>query len=204
MLNLKTEQTKDFFTFFSQDGFVMSSNLRENIVFEYDASTIFVEGVLTALHQAEFAMNNESLSNGLETEIGERGVNLSGGQKQRVSLARAIFYDRPIVLLDDSLSAVDVDTERKLVQNLLLGTWNLRTRILVSHRLSVLQYVDRIVYLENGKISEIGTLAQLLLRSESFRNFTSSNHELKSLPKIEPIDIAPPNILASDIDQGAK
>ncbi len=178
MLELETERAKDYFTFVSQDGFVMSSTLRENIVFEYEASHAYDERVRNVLKQASFDPDKEALTDGLETEIGERGVNLSGGQKQRVSLGRAIFFNRPIVLLDDSLSAVDVDTERELLKNLLLGTWSKRTRILVTHRLSVLKSVDRIVFLENGRIKDIGTLPQLMSRSESFRNFTATTQNV--------------------------
>ena len=204
MLKVPLEQTKNYFTFVSQDGFVMSSNMRENIVFEYEASQQYDARVNTALKQAEFDMTRESLTDGLETEIGERGVNLSGGQKQRVGLARAIFYDRPIVLLDDSLSAVDIDTEKKLVQNLLLGRWQKHTRILVTHRLSVLQFVDRIAFLENGKISEIGTLAELMARSDRFRSFNSSTRVPSTDLKTDTFSLVLSEDPASNFDQGGK
>jgi ATP-binding cassette subfamily B multidrug efflux pump len=174
MLELGDDRSRDYFTFVSQDAFIMSSNLRENIVFEYGATAQNDEAVRSSLLSAQFDIERETLDDGLDTEIGERGVNLSGGQRQRISLARAIFFDRPIVLLDDSLSAVDVDTERELVRRLMLGDWKLRTRILVTHRLSVLTHVDRIIFLENGRISDIGKLSDLMIRSEGFRNFTAS------------------------------
>ena len=204
ILQLRPEQAKDYFTFVAQDAFVMSSNLRENIAFEYLPAQGIDDKVFAALQQAEFDPANESLNNGLDTEIGERGVNLSGGQRQRVGLARAVYFDRPIVLLDDSLSAVDVDTERKLVQNLLLGTWKNRTRILVSHRLSVLAYVDRIVFIEAGKISEIGTLPQLMSRSASFRNFTASARELRIETLSAISEFEGPSLQVADVDRGAK
>ncbi len=204
MLEVSDDRSRDFFTFVSQDGFVMSSNLRENIVFEYGASSQHDERVRQALLSAQFDIDRELADYGLDTEIGERGVNLSGGQRQRVSLARAIYFDRPIVLLDDSLSAVDVDTERELVQKLLLGDWKRRTRILVTHRLSVLSAVDRIIFLENGRISDMGKLSELMTRSQAFRNFTASVKVTPPpIPEILPSEVEAPETLI-DSSRGGK
>ena len=91
---------------------------------------------------------------GLDVEIGERGVNLSGGQKQRIAIARAYYADRSIILLDDSLSALDVNTEEKINNVLLSGAWKNKTRILVTHRLSILPSCDRVFVMQDGKILE--------------------------------------------------
>jgi len=101
-------------------------------------------------------------------------VNLSGGQRQRVALARAHFLRRPILLLDDCLSAVDVDTERKLISELIDGAWKDRTRLLITHRLSVLEKVDRVLFVEDGQIVATGKFEDLLRTSAKMRDFVAS------------------------------
>jgi ABC-type multidrug transport system fused ATPase/permease subunit len=149
----------------------MSSTLRENLYLEYGASSLQDAQALRALGEAQFNPSHEGVLEGLDSEIGERGVNLSGGQRQRVGLARASLAQRPIQLLDDSLSALDVETERALVRDLLTGRWKASTRILATHRLSVLELCDRIVFLDHGRIQDEGTLEELLERNTSFRAF---------------------------------
>jgi ABC-type bacteriocin/lantibiotic exporter with double-glycine peptidase domain len=105
----------------------------------------------------------------LSTEIGERGVNLSGGQRQRISLARAAYFNRPIVLLDDSFSAIDPETEVQLTKELIQNFWGKNTRILVTHRYSILQVADWIYVLDDGVIKEQGKAADLLNSSLQFR-----------------------------------
>lgn len=151
-LSLPLQTLRSFFAYVPQDGFIMSASVRENILFEYDASKLHDEQVLEALRLAQFSLSAENLAEGLDTEIGERGVNLSGGQRQRIALARAYLSNRPIVLLDDCLSALDVRTEEALVSELLCGEWKNKTRILVTHRLSVLKYVDRVFVMEKGRL----------------------------------------------------
>ncbi|MFP5520128.1 MAG: ABC transporter ATP-binding protein [Bdellovibrionia bacterium] len=167
-------QWKKYFSYVPQEGFIMSASLRENVVFDYGADESVDQNVLRSLQLSQFDLATERVENGLETDIGERGVNLSGGQKQRVSLARVHHHNSPILLLDDCLSAVDVDTEVKLFNDLLHGDWQGRTRILVTHRLSILPKVDRIIFLENGHIEAQGTFDELLAHSEKFREFSIS------------------------------
>jgi ABC-type multidrug transport system fused ATPase/permease subunit len=152
----------------------MSASLRENVAFLYDIESERDPQVEESLALAQFEVFKERVENGLATEIGERGVNLSGGQKQRISLARVHFHKAPILLLDDCLSAVDVDTEEKLFTQLLNGAWAERTRILVTHRLAVLSRVDRIIFLQEGQVVDDGTFSELMARSQLFRDYTSS------------------------------
>jgi len=173
-LKLEVNERRRYFSHVPQEGFVMSASLRENIVFHYDAPASVDDGVRHALEVAQFKLGEELQGPGLDTELGERGVNLSGGQRQRVSLARAHHFNRPIVLLDDCLSAVDVDTERQLVRDLLAGAWKNHTRLLVTHRLSVLNLVDRIFFMENGEIVEQGTFEELLKKSRRMQEFVAS------------------------------
>jgi ATP-binding cassette subfamily B multidrug efflux pump len=159
------------FSYVPQEGFVMSASLRENIAFDYDVTNKLDSRITRCLELSQFPLDRDYFPEQLDTEIGERGVNLSGGQKQRVSIARADYYDCPIVLMDDSLSALDVNTEHQIIQSLLKGRWSNKTRILATHRLSVLKEVDRIFFLESGELIAQGTLDQLLHDSPKFRQF---------------------------------
>ncbi len=165
------------YAYVPQEGFIMSASLRENVAFLYDIEAERDNDVEESLRLAQFEIFKERVENGLATEIGERGVNLSGGQKQRVSLARVHFHKAPILLLDDCLSAVDVDTEERLFDQLLDGAWGERTRLLVTHRLSVLHRVDRIFFMQNGRIVDQGKFNELMSRSPLFREFTQSVEE---------------------------
>lgn len=172
-LELPLDERRRRFAYVGQEGFVMSATLRENIMFRYGARGEDGE-VLHSLALAQFRIDGEHLANGLDTEIGERGVNLSGGQRQRVALARAHYMRRPIFLLDDCLSAVDVDTERRLIAELIDGAWHDRTRLLITHRLSVLEKVDRVIFLEQGEIVASGPFEELLKTSQKVRDFVAS------------------------------
>ncbi|MBS1969774.1 MAG: ABC transporter ATP-binding protein/permease [Bdellovibrionales bacterium] len=165
------------YAYVPQEGFIMSASLRENVAFLYDIEAERDNDVEESLRLAQFEIFKERVENGLATEIGERGVNLSGGQKQRVSLARVHFHKAPILLLDDCLSAVDVDTEEKLFSQLLDGAWGERTRLLVTHRLSVLHRVDKIFFMQEGRIIDQGKFSELMSRSQLFREFTQSVEE---------------------------
>jgi ABC-type multidrug transport system fused ATPase/permease subunit len=172
--SLDPNSRRRYFAFVPQEGFVMSATLRDNVAFRYGVAEQHDDSVVRSLHLAQFRLESEHVSDGLNTEIGERGVNLSGGQRQRVSLARAHHFERPIVLLDDCLSAVDVDTEKQLIRDLIDGAWAKKTRILVTHRLTVLERVDRILFMEDGKIVESGKFDELLVSSARMREFVAT------------------------------
>jgi ABC-type bacteriocin/lantibiotic exporter with double-glycine peptidase domain len=188
-ISMPGEQLRSFFCFVPQEGFIMSATLRENVAFDYDVLADHDPQILQCLRSAQFDLQQERISEGLDTEIGERGVNLSGGQKQRISLARVDFFSAPIVLIDDGLSAVDVETEDKLIDSILKGSWKNRTRILVTHRLTVLDEVDRIIFLESGRIQCEGTLSELLRTQPKFQKFaaTIANSATAEEPKSMPL-----------------
>lgn len=173
-LKIPFDEVRSQYAYVPQEGFIMSASLRENVAFLYDIELERDPMVEESLRLAQFDLSTERVEKGLNTEIGERGVNLSGGQRQRVGLARVHFHQAPIMLLDDCLSAVDVDTEQKLFEQLLLGAWSERTRLLVTHRLSALHRVDRILFMEDGKILDQGTFEELLGRNEKFREYTTT------------------------------
>lgn len=165
-------QWRDLFSYVPQEGFIVSTNLRDNIYLEYETSKSNDEKVLSSLYKSEFKKDLESLDNQLDTEFGERGVNLSGGQRQRINIARADFSGSEILLLDDSFSAIDVETETKLINNLLLKDWKNKTIIMTSHRLSLLPLATRIIFLKDGKIKNEGTFEELTKKDSEFRSFT--------------------------------
>lgn len=149
-----------------QDNFLFSDTLANNIAFgsgNTDLSRIEEAARTACIHD-----NILSFPDGYETVVGERGVTLSGGQKQRSSIARALMKEAPILILDDSLSAVDTDTEKQLLKNLRKNRAG-KTTILISHRISTIQHADLILVLENGRSAEIGDHETLLEKDGIYR-----------------------------------
>ncbi|WP_440970713.1 ABC transporter ATP-binding protein [Peribacillus frigoritolerans] len=157
---LHLEDIRKWIGYVPQDHFLFSKTVRENILFgKMDAT----EGELAeAIRLADFEKDLMMLPNRLETLVGEKGVALSGGQKQRISIARALIKNPEILILDDSLSAVDAKTETTIIENIQNERAG-KTTIITTHRLSAVQYADRIIVLDSGKIIEEGTHADLLL-----------------------------------------
>lgn len=144
-----------------QETFLFSSSLRDNIAFgRPDADEVSVR---RAARLAGLDTDLASFPDGLETLVGERGITLSGGQKQRVALARAILYDPAVLLLDDCLSAVDAQTEVRILGNL-RTVFAGRTVLMASHRVAAARLCDRILVLEHGRIVDRGTHEELVSR----------------------------------------
>ncbi|MDZ4746342.1 MAG: ABC transporter ATP-binding protein [bacterium] len=142
-----------------QESFLFSETIRENIRFGRPAATD--DEVLAASRIAQLDPDVQSLPNGYDTIVGERGITLSGGQKQRTAMARAILARPAILILDDSLSAVDTDTESRILDGLkdvMIG----RTTILIAHRISTIKGCDSIIVLDRGRIVEEGSHDELL------------------------------------------
>ena len=149
-----------------QDNFLFSDTIENNISFGME--TAKQEAVVRAAKLADVDDNIRSFKRGYETVLGERGVTVSGGQKQRISIARALMKDAPILILDDSVSAVDTKTERAILQNL-RQTRKGKTTILIAHRISTIEGMDKILFLEDGHLRDAGTHEALYSRCESYR-----------------------------------
>ncbi|MHA7843667.1 MAG: ABC transporter ATP-binding protein [Winogradskyella sp.] len=142
-----------------QDAFLFSDTIKNNIKFGKEDATD--DEVIEAAKDAKVHKNIIGFSKGYDTILGERGITLSGGQKQRVSIARAIIKKPEILLFDDCLSAVDTETEEKILKNLVRLTKD-KTTIIVSHRVSSAKNADKIIVLEDGVITQIGTHENLI------------------------------------------
>uniref|UniRef100_A0A8D1H6G2 Multidrug resistance-associated protein 1 n=1 Tax=Sus scrofa TaxID=9823 RepID=A0A8D1H6G2_PIG len=153
-----------------QQAWIQNCTLQENVLF---GKALDPKRYQQALEACALLADLEVLPGGDQTEIGEKGINLSGGQRQRVSLARAVYSDADIFLLDDPLSAVDAHVAKHIFDQVIgpEGVLAGKTRVLVTHGISFLPQTDFIIVLADGQVSEVGTYTALLQRDGSFANF---------------------------------
>lgn len=149
-----------------QDNFLFSDTITANIAFGvdgYDENTVSGAAVL-----ADVDGNIREFSEGYSTVLGERGVTVSGGQKQRISIARALMRNSPILILDDSVSAVDTKTEKAILENL-RNTRKGKTTLLIAHRISTIEKMDKILFVDDGTVAAVGTHAHLYETNSDYR-----------------------------------
>ena len=149
-----------------QDNFLFSDTIAHNIGFGVDDAT--PERIERAAELADVRDNIVDFKDGYETVLGERGVTVSGGQKQRISIARALLKDAPILILDDSVSAVDTRTEQIILDNLKQSRAG-KTTLLIAHRISTVERMDKIVFLEDGKVEAVGAHDELYATCAEYR-----------------------------------
>ncbi|GAA0394533.1 ABC transporter ATP-binding protein [Paenibacillus motobuensis] len=157
--NIALNQLHGWIGYVPQEQILFSKTVRQNIQFGLPNAPD--EQIMEAIRTAAFDQDLGTLSDGLDTLVGEKGVALSGGQKQRVSLARAFIADPDILILDDALSAVDARTEARIIENI-RSKRSSKTTLISTHRLSAIEHADWIVVLEKGRIVEQGTHETLL------------------------------------------
>ncbi|ORX52519.1 hypothetical protein BCR36DRAFT_349904 [Piromyces finnis] len=149
----------------SQQAWIQNATVRDNILFGKEYNEELYRKVI---EYCALTHDLEIFPDGDMTEIGERGINLSGGQKQRINLARAVYFNSDIILMDDPLSAVDAHVSRALFDNCILGALSNKTRVLVTHQLHVLPKVDYIIVMNNGRIEEQGEYEELMQKEGEF------------------------------------
>ncbi|MBQ8898852.1 MAG: ABC transporter ATP-binding protein [Clostridia bacterium] len=149
-----------------QDNFLFSDTIESNIAFATDGGTH--DDVVAAATLSDVHGNITEFQEGYGTILGERGVTVSGGQKQRISIARALMKNAPILILDDSVSAVDVKTEKVILENLRRERQG-KTTILIAHRISTLEKMDRLIFIDDGEIAAVGSHEELMAKNEAYR-----------------------------------
>ena len=160
--------------FCPQSAWIQNATVKENILFGKEMERRWYTDVVDA---CALRPDLEMLPGGDLTEIGEKGITVSGGQKQRLNIARAIYFDSDIVLLDDPLSAVDAHVGRHIMDNAICGLLRNKCRILATHQLWVLNRVDRVIWMDNGSIRAVGTYDSLMANDPDFRRLIASNAE---------------------------
>lgn len=161
-----------------QDNFLFSDTIENNIAFATDNGT--QDDVIEAAKLSDVHDNISSFPEGYKTVLGERGVTVSGGQKQRISIARALMKNAPILILDDSVSAVDVKTEKSILEHLRQQRAGMTT-ILIAHRISTIEQMDKLLFIDDGEIIAIGTHKELYENCPPYRNMV----DLQKLDDLE-------------------
>ncbi len=161
-----------------QDNFLFSDTIEANIAFATDGGNS--EDVYKAATMADVDSNIREFQEGYDTVLGERGVTVSGGQKQRISIARAIMKNAPILILDDSVSAVDVKTEKSILANL-REVREGKTTILIAHRITTVEKMDKIIFIDDGKVLDVGRHDELIARCPEYKTMV----ELQKLDDLE-------------------
>ena len=157
---------RDFAAYVPQDNFLFSDTILNNIGFAQDRRE--EDEIIRVAKMSDVHENISGFKEGYATILGERGVTVSGGQKQRISIARALYKEASILILDDSVSAVDTDTEKVIINNLRENRKG-RTTILIAHRISTVEKMDKIIYIEDGKIGAVGTHEELIATCPDYR-----------------------------------
>ncbi|MDQ7118699.1 ABC transporter ATP-binding protein [Staphylococcus simulans] len=169
------QHLRAMFGYVPQDNFLFSTTIRENIAFAVPNST--EQQIQQAAETSYVHHDILNFPQGYDTVVGERGVSLSGGQKQRVSIARAVISDPPVLMFDDSLSAVDADTEEHILNNMRDQRQG-KTNIITAHRMSAVSHADLIIVMDEGTVAEQGTHEQLM-RNQGWYAKTYQSQQLR-------------------------
>lgn len=169
-------------SFCSQTPFIFQDSIRNNILF--GETNVSDEKVLSALKLVSLQKEIDEFSAGINSNLGERGLNLSVGQKQRIQLARSIVINPDIILLDDPVSAVDSTTENEIYDKVIFGAWNKKTIVMTTHRLSQLIRFDKIIYISEDEV-KFGNYSELAESSISFLNFVKKTNQNDGLSQLQ-------------------
>ena len=164
---LPIKLVRQYSAYVPQDNFLFSDTIANNIAFAFDGKQELSK-IENVAKLADLDSNVKDFKDGYNTELGERGVTISGGQKQRTSIARALLKDASILILDDSVSAVDTDTERIILNNL-KETRKGKTTILIAHRVTTIEQMDKVLFVDEGKIIAFGTHDELYASCDDYK-----------------------------------
>ena len=148
-------QYGSLFSYISQQPYILDASIKENVAFGIQADEIDLNRLYEALHQAELFTLVESLPERIETQIGEKGIRLSGGQRQRLAIARALYTNREILVLDEVTNQLDKETEAEIIKTLQKIAQQNKTILMVTHHHELLPLFDRVLKLENGKLADV-------------------------------------------------
>ena len=171
--NLNLNSLRTAIGYIPQDGYLFSGTIRENIAFSSD--TIDNQKIIEAAKKADILDEINNFKEGLDTIIGERGVQLSGGQRQRLAIARTFYKNPSLYIFDDCLSAIDATKEQRILKQLKVES-KAKSSIIISHRISTLKDADKIIVLDNGEITESGSHRELL----SQKGFYFEMHQIQT------------------------
>lgn len=175
--NLRTWQ--NLIGYIPQSIFLIDDTIERNIAFGVPDEQIDSERLMSAIQAAQLVDVINNLPNKIKTMVGERGVRLSGGQRQRVGIARALYHEREILVLDEATAALDNETEN-LVTEAISSLGGTKTLIIIAHRLSTVERCDRIYMLEDGRIVKSGNYHEVVLHRDSYQ-FSMKLHRIKPL-----------------------
>lgn len=167
IMDLRLKQVRELISYVPQDNFLFTDTITNNIGFSYPYSNIKL--VENSSKIASIYSNIIEFQDNFHTQLGERGVTLSGGQKQRISIARALIRDSKILILDDSVSALDTKTETSIIKNLKENRLN-KTTIFITHRISTMEKMDKVILIDEGRILQVGSHEELLKTNELYKN----------------------------------
>ena len=164
--SLTIHSVREACAYVPQDNFLFSDTIENNISFGVDEFRR--DDVMKYAKLADVHDNISGFAEGYDTVLGERGVTVSGGQKQRISIARAMMRNAPILIMDDSVSAVDTNTEKNILHSI-EETRKGKTTILIAHRISTIEKMDKIIFIEDGTATAVGTHSELYASSPNYR-----------------------------------
>lgn len=170
IMNLPFKKVRENIGYVPQENFLFSDTIDNNIAFS--DKNVDQDKVINSAILADVDANIKDFSEGYQTVLGERGVSLSGGQKQRVSIARALYKNPPVLIFDDSVSAVDTKTETKILKNLREFRKD-KTTIMISHRISTVKNLDKIILIDEGKVVDVGSHEELYKRCSLYQEMVN-------------------------------
>lgn len=165
--DITIKSLRNFCAYVPQDNYLFGDTIANNIAFATGKADM--RKIIRSAQLADVDDNISEFQHGYDTVLGEHGVTVSGGQKQRISIARALIKDAPILILDDSVSAVDTDTEKVILSNLKESRLG-KTTILIAHRVSTVRNMDKVLYMDGGKVVGFGTHEQLIEQCPDYKN----------------------------------